>query len=356
MSSNATEPDTTRAHSISEHTRLGRAASLDRWLPLAAIGITVTLWASAFVAIRHVRHEVGAGALSLGRLLVGALVLGGFVLYRRNRTPAATRRWPTRQDWPLLLICGVLWFGLYNVALNEAERHVDAGTAAMLVNIGPLLIALGAGLLLGEGFPRSLMIGCAIAFAGVIVIGFATSSSGSDPVGIVLCLASAVFYAAGVLSQKPLLAHLPGLHVTWIACLIGTVVCLPFAPALVHDLRHGGDALWWIIYLGAFPTAIGFATWAYALARNSAGRTVAATYLVPPIAIVISWALLGETPAALAVVGGAIALLGVYVARRAPRGPRPTGSRVGRLDQATAGGPDAAGASDAITAEVSASR
>ena len=52
-------------------------------------------------------------------------------------------------------MCGLLWFGVYNVALNEGERYVDAGTAAMLVNVGPILIALLAGVILKEGFrPR----------------------------------------------------------------------------------------------------------------------------------------------------------------------------------------------------------
>ena len=48
---------------------------------------------------------------------------------------------PARADLPALVLLGVLWFGIYNVALSEAERRVDAGTAAMLVNIGPILIA-----------------------------------------------------------------------------------------------------------------------------------------------------------------------------------------------------------------------
>ena len=77
-----------------------------------------------------------------------------------------------------MLVCGVLWFGIYNVALNEAERRVDAGTAAMLVNVGPILIALLAGWLLKEGFPRTLLRGMAVAFAGVVVIGLATSQDG----------------------------------------------------------------------------------------------------------------------------------------------------------------------------------
>jgi drug/metabolite transporter (DMT)-like permease len=214
-----------------------------------------------------------------------------------------------------------MWFGFYNIALNEAERHIDAGTAAMLVNIGPLLIALLAGVLLHEGFPRPLVAGCAVAFVGVLLIGAATSHSGADAIGVVLSVTAAILYAAAVVTQKPLLARLPGLNVTWIACLIGVVTCLPFAPSLVHDLSHAsGDTIWWIVYLGAFPTAIAFSTWAYALARSSAGKTGATTYLAPPIAILISWAFLNETPGPVALVGGVICLLGVYVARR-PRRP-----------------------------------
>ena len=64
------------------------------------------------------------------------------------------------------------------------------------------------------------------------------------------------------------------------------------------------------------PMALGFLTWGYALARTTAGRMGSMTYLVPPIAIVLGWLLLGEAPPALAIVGGAICLAGVAVARR----------------------------------------
>jgi drug/metabolite transporter (DMT)-like permease len=285
---------------------------------VAAIGVSVVLWASAFVAIRHVGRDVSAGGLALGRLLVGGIVLGVVVLVRTRRRTAVGHVWPRRALWPRLVAFGVLWFGLYNVALNQAERTIDAGTAAMLVGVGPVLLAILAGLFLGEGFPRQLILGGLIAFSGVVLIGAATSSiADASAWGVGLSLVAATAYAIGVVAQKPLLADVSALRVTWLACAIGAAACLPFAPALVRDLAAApASSVWWLVYLGVLPTALAFTTWGYALARSTAGRLGAATYLAPPIAILLGWALLGETPATLAFVGGAICLAGVYVTRR----------------------------------------
>ena len=296
-------------------TRLSTPTSERRDAPLAllAAAVTVLLWASAFVGIRAAGQELSPGPLSLARLLIGAAALGAMVAMRREALP-------TRADAPGLLVCGLLWFGVYNVALNEAERRVDAGTAAMLVNVGPVLIALLAGALLGEGFPRRLLVGCAVAFAGAVVIGLATSERGvTAGWGAVLCLAAAVAYAAGVIAQKPLLERSSALAVTWLACTIGAIACLPFAAGLIAEAAGAGTAtIAWTIYLGVFPTAVGFSTWAYALARTSAGRMGATTYLVPPLAILLGWLLLAETPPA-SLAGGALCLAGVYITRRPAR-------------------------------------
>jgi drug/metabolite transporter (DMT)-like permease len=280
-------------------------------LPLVAALVTVGLWASAFVGIRAAGHGLSAGALSLARLLVGCAALGALVAIRREPLPP-------RSDLRRLAVCGVLWFGIYNVALNQAERHIDAGTAAMLVNVGPVLIALLAGTLLGEGFPRTLFAGCAVAFSGAVLIGIATSRHGvTASWSAALCLVAAITYAGGVVAQKPLLSRSSPLMVTWLACTIGALCCLPFAPQLVHETGHAsGSALLWTGYLGLFPTAVAFTTWAYALSHTSAGRMGATTYLVPPLAILMGAAYFGESPPALALGGGALCLAGAALARR----------------------------------------
>jgi drug/metabolite transporter (DMT)-like permease len=304
------------------------AARRSERLAIAAALVTVALWASAFVGIRAAGRDLGAGPLTLGRLLAAAVALGVLVIVRREALPP-------RRDAVRLVACGLLWLGAYSLLLNEAEQRVDAGTAAMLVNVGPLLIALLAGVLLGEGFPRSLLAGSAVAFAGAVVIGWATSDRGVDAGwGAAMCLAAAAAYAGGVIAQKPLLKRTSGVQVTFLACVVAALACLPFAPALV---REAGDAsasaLGWTVYLGVVPTAIGFSTWAYALKRTSAGRMGATTYLVPPLAVVLGWLVLGETPPALALGGGALCLAGVAITREVRR---PLRRRARRADLAEA--------------------
>src|SRR5205085_1689710 len=123
-----------------------------------------------------------AGSLALGRLIVSVLLLT--IAASIWREPL-----PRRRDLFSIAAFGSLFLGLYSITLNAAERRVDAGTAAMLINIGPILIAILAGIFLKEGFPRWLFAGCGVAFSGCFLIGLGSSrSSSSAGVGIALLI------------------------------------------------------------------------------------------------------------------------------------------------------------------------
>lgn len=290
-------------------TAVAAPPATNRFLVPAAAAVTVVLWASAFIGIRAAGHDFSPGPLALGRMFVGALALtviaglAGKIRMPRGRTLAGVIVW------------GVLWFGLYNLALNTAERTLDAGTASLLVGLAPILIAVFAGISLGEGFPARLLAGIGIAFAGVAGIALATSSGASDTVSVALGLAAAVIYAGSTILQKRLLPKVDSLTMTWLGCLVGAVACLPFAPVLLRELAAAPtSATLSVVYLGVFPTAIAFVTWGYALTRTTAGRLGAATYAAAPLAVLMSWALLGEVPTPFALIGGTLCLTGVLVA------------------------------------------
>ncbi|HYQ70127.1 DMT family transporter [Actinophytocola sp.] len=293
----------------------GAFGATDRRSLLAA-AVTVVLWASAFVAIRSAGTHYSPGALALGRLFAGSVVLVLLLAVRREG-------WPPRAAWPGIVVVGVLWFGAYMVLLNWGEQEVDAGTAAMVVNVGPVLIALLSGWLLREGFRPRVLAGIAVSFAGAVVVGLSMSGAGHASVlGVLMCVGAAVGYAIGVVAQKTALRHGSALQVTTFGCLVGTVACLPFAGQLVSELGAAPlPATLNVVYLGVFPTGLAFTAWAYALARTTAAQMGATTYAVPALVIAMSWLLLGEVPGWLTFAGGALCLAGVAVSRTRPRAP-----------------------------------
>ncbi|MFI9173320.1 DMT family transporter [Streptomyces lincolnensis] len=287
-------------------------------LAAGAATVTVVLWASAFVSIRSAGAAYSPGALALGRLLAGGLALGAICLLRREGLPP-------RSAWRGIAVSGVLWFGLYMVALNWGEQLVDAGTAALVVNIGPILIALLGARLLGDAMPPRLLAGMAVSFAGAVAVGLSMSDhGGSSVLGVALCLLAAVGYAGGVVAQKPALERASALQMTTFGCLVGAVMCLPFAGQLVSQAaRAPASATLNMVYLGVFPTALAFTTWAYALARTTASRMGATTYAVPALVVLMSWLVLDEVPGPLTLAGGALCLAGVAVSRSRRRAAEP---------------------------------
>jgi drug/metabolite transporter (DMT)-like permease len=277
----------------------------------AALALTLLMWASAFVVIRSAGRHLSPGPLALTRIVIGSVALGLAMLARRQPLPgqgAAIRA----------AVAGVLWFGAYMVSLNAAERWVDAGTSSLLVNTGPLFIAVLAGWLLHEGFPRSLLLGCVVALGGAGLIALSVSGHSShELIGAGLCVVAALAYALAMVVQKPALRVAGALPITWLACTAGAVALLGFAPQSVRELGHASTAtLAGVIYLGLGPTATAFLLWAYVLSRMDAGRLGATTYAVPPLVVVISWIALGQIPPALAIPGGLLCIAGVAIARR----------------------------------------
>lgn len=287
----------------------------DNRAAVAAATVTMVLWASAFIAIRGAGRHFEPGPLALGRLLAASAVLAVILAVRREGLPP-------RAAWPGIAGFGVLRFGVYMVTLNWGEQIVDAGTASMIIAMSPVLVAVLAGLLLGEGFPRRLLAGIAVCCAGTAVTGLAASGNGRAPwAGISLCLLAAVSSAGSQVCQKPALRHASALQVTAFGCLAGTAVMLPFAGQLASQLGAAPPAATMsVLYLGVLATALAFTTWSFALARSTAGQMAAATYTIPAVVILVSWLLLSQLPGPLSFLGGAICLAGAAITRlRRPR-------------------------------------
>ncbi|MFE2517938.1 DMT family transporter [Streptomyces mirabilis] len=274
-----------------------------------ALGGTVVLWASAFPVIRVGIDGLGVAALSFLRLLIAAVALLAVA-------PFAKVRLPRRGDLPLITLCGATGMTAYQILLNWGEVHVEAGTASLLIAIAPVFSVLLGSLFLGERLTRDIVVGSVVALVGAAVVSLAQGTSGFSVSALVI-LAAAVVQGVYHFASKPLLRHYTGLEVATYAMVAGTVFALPLIPATWHATVHApASALASAAYLGLLPSALGFVIWAYAVARLPLAVSTAALYLVPPVALVVSFVWLAEVPRPIALAGGAISVAGVILISR----------------------------------------
>jgi drug/metabolite transporter (DMT)-like permease len=296
--------------------------SLQRLAAPAALATTVVLWASAFAAIREAVPALGWEHLSLLRLAAAALVLAAIAAWRRVGLPA-------RRDLPLLALCALSGMTAYQVLLNAGELTVPAATASLLVNVSPIFTALMAVALLGERLPFAGWCGVGVGFAGAAVIAVSAGGGAGVSPGALLVLGAALAQATFFVSQKALLRRRGSLAVTAWAMGLGAGMALPLAPGLASDVAAAPpSALAAVAFLAFGASALGFLTWAYAVARVDVTVAASTLYAVAPVAALVGWIALGEVPSPLTGVGGAIALCGVALTVRARRAPAPGAQRL----------------------------
>jgi drug/metabolite transporter (DMT)-like permease len=281
---------------------------------ISGLGV-VMLWASAFPAIRVAAPELGVVGLSIVRLAVASLALLAIA-------PLAHVRRPERRHLPLLVAAAFFGMTAYQLLLNAGEVSVPAGTASLLVNVSPLFTAILAVTLLGERLSVRARAGIAVGFGGAALVALSRGGGLGFDARALLVLGAAVAQATFFVAQKGLLdrSRLDAFDVTAWAMWLGTAMLLPFAPGLPHAVASApAGALAAVLYLGVGASALGFVSWAYASARVPVSFAASTLYAVPVVAAAVAWVWLGETPAPLAVAGGAVALAGVALTASARR-------------------------------------
>ncbi len=290
----------------------------EKILALVAVTLTVIFWASSFVGIRIGLVGYTPGALALLRYGVASICM--LILYflqdKRSRI--------TGRDLLLLVLLGIIGFGVYNVTLNIGELTVPAGIASFIVSLIPVGITILAVIFLGERLSVLATIGVLVSISGIVVIAIGEHAGMKFDIGVVYVLIATISGSIYSVAQKAFCRKYRAIEITAIAMWGGTLAMMVYLPQLIHQLPHApAAATYAAIYMGIFPAAIAYVAWTYALSKMPASYAASYLYFLPIVTTLLGFLFLAEVPAALSLVGGFIALAGAVVVGRARKAKVP---------------------------------
>jgi drug/metabolite transporter (DMT)-like permease len=277
----------------------------------------VLLWSTGFLGAKFgLPYAEPLTFLSTRYVLVIGLMV---MLALAMRAP-----WP--RDWRQVFhiaVTGLLVQATYlGGVFMSIHLGLAAGVAALVVGLQPLLTAVGAGWLLGERVSRSQWLGLALGFIGVamVITGKSAQDGANMPeIGAMLLPAFVALLGItmGTLYQK---RYCPGFDLR-----TGSVI--QFVPSLLvtaaiasqtesMHIDWSGEFIFALLWL-VIVLSLGAISLLNLLIRSGSAVNVASLfYLTPPTTALLAWFLFGETLTGIAFVGMAVAVAGVWLARK----------------------------------------
>ncbi len=274
-----------------------------------ALFATTATWGTVPLIVRSV--DLPPAAIVAARFWFGALALTAVLLWeQRAQRPSGPPVWSVSRGRAVAVCVTLAVHWMCEIA---AYQHAPIGTALFIIFLAPIGIAAVAPRLLGERIDRQTVAALALA-----VVGFAFMSrnalKASGGTGLTLALAAAVSFVALVVLNKPLAQTYGGVRAAQMQMTGAGVLIIPVV--LAAHITSPQAAWLWLIVLGVVHTGLAISVYLSALTVVGATVTGVLGYLEPTTAVVWAWLVLGESPSAATLVGGAAILgAGVLVVR-----------------------------------------
>ena len=245
--------------------------------------------------------------------LAGLLLLALVALLE----PAEGR--PGRRDLLSLAGVGLVGVGANNVAFTLGVSMTTASETALIYAAVPIWGIL-LGLALGLERPTSWgILGVCLAFLGVAIVVYGGLTGSTSLLGNLLVVVATVCWGSYAVLSLPLLQRYSPLVVASYTMLFGGLGVLPLAlPGFPDAEWSDASARAWeaLAYSTLLVAAFGFWAWQKGVSQVGANRVLVYQYLITVVGVGAGVLLLGESLTANKVLGGAIILLGVYLARK----------------------------------------
>lgn len=273
----------------------------------------LVLWSGGYSFAKLGLNHIEPLTMLAVRYGLAVLVLLLVLLFYRPTWPREPRHWVAIAVTGFLIQC--VYFGLAYLGM---KRGMHAGTTAIIMALQPALVAAASPFVFGTRGNSRLWLGLALGFLGVVLVVWADGSLGLGSVPATgLALAALGGITGATLFEKwhgrktdpmvgGLVQYVVGFCVLFPAAASGESLAIEWTPALVIALA----------YLVLANSLISIALYMAFIHRGDATRISAFMYLVPPLALILAWVILGETIGALTLAGLALSVVGVYIVSR----------------------------------------
>lgn len=273
-----------------------------------APGVFVIIWSTGVIGAKYGLPYAEPLTFLAIRFGLAALLMLPVVLLFRAPWPSSWR------ETGHIIVAGLLLQGLYLGSIFSAiHQGVEAGVAAIIIGIQPILVAILAGPLLDERVGRRQWLGLALGLVGVLLVVWRKLTLGlGTPVGMALAFLALFAITGATLYQKRFCADMPlrsGNVIQFIAT--GTVL---FLLALVFETREvtwSNDFIAAMVWLVLVLTIGAFTLFYFLIRHGAASRVASLFFLIPPTSALFAWLMFGERFGPIALAGMAVAVLGV---------------------------------------------
>ncbi|ABR81322.1 EamA family transporter [Pseudomonas aeruginosa] len=294
-----------------------------RWFALACLILAMALWGSSYVVLKVAFRELPPLWVIFARMALGSLVF------------LAAWRWRGRidyrpGDWKYLLGLAACEPCLYFLCESFALQYTSAAQAGMITALLPLLVAVGAWLLLHERIGRMTWIGFGLAVLGSIWLSLAGEPDLHAPrplLGNFFELLAMLCATGYTLLLKHLSARYSAFALTAMQAFVGTLFFLPLALASAElPSQPSALGIQAVVYLGVVVTVGAYGLYNFGVGRLPASQASGFINLIPVFTLVFAALFLGETLNGPQLLAAGLVFIGVAISQwRSAAPPPPAG-------------------------------
>ena len=288
-----------------------------RYVLALALGVMLFIWSLNFIVGKITLRHIDALSLAALRIELAALLILPFYFLRRRRGRVPLR---ARDLWTFV------YLGLFGVVINQGLftiglSYTTSGHSSIVVAIGPIIVLVMAWAMKLEELTVSKILGMVISIGGVVLLATEQGLDFRSPIlaGDLITLCGTMGYCVYAVFGKRVAKEYDSVSMNTFNMAAAAIFMFPLA------VRQGMGLDWasvgWVgwagmLYMAAFSSVVAYLLFYWTLRYMTASRVAVVSYFEPVAVVILAAVFLGEHPTRHLLAGGALVLLGVYLAER----------------------------------------